>query len=68
MAIIIKKDSQGIFHRTSREYDTGKSDEFSPADRRITEMALIKNRCHKSYLGIPSGKFKVNSTKGDYEL
>lgn len=30
--------------------------------------ARLNNRCHKSYLGIPSGKFKVNGPKGDYEL
>ncbi|WP_426336949.1 RHS repeat-associated core domain-containing protein [Pseudoduganella sp. R-31] len=39
--------------------DSFKSDNFSDSDRRTHMFASQKNKCHKSYLGTPSGKYKV---------
>lgn len=61
-------DNKGNVIRTNKANATLDSDNFSLADQRITMAARLKNRCHKSYLGTPSGKFKVNGPKGDYEL
>ena len=63
-----RKDAKGVLRRTTKDYDTEKSDDFSVKDTRITEMARMQYPCHKSYLGTPSGKFKVNSIGGYYEL
>ena len=63
-----RKDAKGILRRATKDYDTEDSDNFSQADKDITTLAQMKYPCHKSYLGTPSGKFKVNSIRGYYEL
>ncbi len=40
------------------------SDNFSESDKKITAMATLKNRCHQSYLGTPSGQFKKYTVLG----
>ena len=44
--------------------DSFSSDEFSKEDIRISDLARLKYPCHRSYLGTPSGQFKVNTKKG----
>ncbi|MEK7890834.1 DUF4329 domain-containing protein [Burkholderia contaminans] len=44
--------------------DSFNSDNFSDSDNRITALATLKNKCHRSYLGAPSGKIKVYTFTG----
>lgn len=39
--------------------DSFRSDEFSYSDKLTHSMASARNKCHKSYLGTPGGKYKV---------
>lgn len=52
--------SNGEIIRTS---DPGR-DDFSRRDKEITGLATLNNKCHRSYLGTPSGKIKVYTTTG----
>lgn len=54
------KGKNGSVIRTSDPLrDSLDSDRFSESDRTIHMMASAKNKCHKSYLSTPSGKYKV---------
>ncbi|WP_225723152.1 DUF4329 domain-containing protein [Burkholderia cepacia] len=44
--------------------DDFNSDDFSRRDKEISALAALKNKCHRSYLGTPSGKIKVYTVMG----
>ncbi|WP_140918252.1 DUF4329 domain-containing protein [Limnobaculum xujianqingii] len=45
--------------RTDKDHDEFDSDEFSKKDKSISDQAASGCEKHRSYLGTPSGKFKV---------
>ena len=62
-------NNKGKVIRTSNKFkDDFNSDNFSLADKRLTALAARNNPKHRSYLGTPSGKFKVYTIDGGEEF
>lgn len=60
---VIGKNNQ-IIRTSDPMRDDFNSDNFSTSDERISAMATLKNKCHRSYLGTPSGQFKKYTVAG----
>ncbi|OXJ08248.1 hypothetical protein CFB39_32155 [Burkholderia sp. AU6039] len=59
------QNMNGEIVRTSNlARDDFDSDNFSVKDNLLTLAATAKNKCHRSYLGTPSGKIKVFTVAG----
>ncbi|WP_080422480.1 RHS repeat-associated core domain-containing protein [Burkholderia ubonensis] len=53
-----------IIRTSDPNRDSFDSDNFSRADKRISDLAALGYKCHRSYLGTPSRKIKVYTVMG----